>query len=131
MTMHDTRSGVVLYAKDLDRVVAFYSAVLGFQASDRDESHVVLESRSAQLVVVRIPDRIASSIDISVPPARRADAAIKPFFMVPSVAAARASAEAFGGMVNSPDKEWTFQGCTVCDGLDPEGNVIQMRERAG
>jgi hypothetical protein len=34
-------------------------------------------------------------------------------------------------MLNSPDKGWAFQGFTVCDGLDPEGNVIQIRERAG
>jgi len=125
----ESRSGVVLYAKDVGRVVAFYSAVLGFQATDRDDNHVVLESPSCQLVVVRIPDDIASSIEISVPPARRADAAIKPVFIAASMAAVRASAEAFGGMVNSPDKEWVFQGFTVCDGLDPEGNVIQIRCR--
>jgi predicted enzyme related to lactoylglutathione lyase len=128
---YESRSGVVLYAKDLGRVVAFYSAVLGFQAGDGDANHVVLESLSSQLVVLRIPETMASSIEITVPPTRRADAAFKPVFFVPSIAAVRASAEAFGGMLNSAKKEWAFQGFTVCDGLDPEGNVIQIRERAG
>jgi predicted enzyme related to lactoylglutathione lyase len=129
LSKQESRSGMVLYAKDVGRVVAFYSAVLGFQAGDRDEHHVVLESPGSQLVVLRIPDRIAASIEISIPPARRADAAIKPVFVVPSIAAVRSSAEAFGGMVNSSDTEWVFQGFTVCDGLDPEGNVIQIRAR--
>ncbi len=26
------------------------------------------------------------------------------------------------------DQEWPFGGFTVCDALDPEGNVIQFRE---
>jgi hypothetical protein len=32
--------------------------------------------------------------------------------------------------LNPTDKEWRFQGFKVCDGLDPEGNVIQFREHA-
>jgi hypothetical protein len=28
------------------------------------------------------------------------------------------------------EREWIFDGVTVCDGLDPEGNVIQFREHA-
>jgi hypothetical protein len=35
------------------------------------------------------------------------------------------------GAVNPPDQEWSFNGITVCDGLDPEGNVVQFREHAG
>jgi hypothetical protein len=112
---HERRSGAVLYAKDVGRVVAFYSAVLDVQASDGDENHVVLESPSFQLVVLRIPEDIASSIEITIPPTRRAKAAIKPVFFVPSIAPVRATAEAFGGVLNSSDKEWSFQGFTVCD----------------
>jgi catechol 2,3-dioxygenase-like lactoylglutathione lyase family enzyme len=125
---YEPRSGQVLYAKNLERVVAFYSAVLGFQIGDRDESHVVLESPGFQLVVLKIPEEIASSITITDPPTRRANAAVKPVFFVPSISAVRAGVEALGGMLNSTDREWSFQGFTVCDGLDPEGNVIQFRE---
>jgi catechol 2,3-dioxygenase-like lactoylglutathione lyase family enzyme len=126
----ESRAGAVLYAKNVDRVVVFYSAVLGFQIRGGDESHVVLESPGFELVVLRIPEEIASSTAITVPPTLRANAAIKPVFFVPSLAAVRATAEACGGMLNSSDKEWSFQGFKVCDGLDPEGNVIQFREPA-
>jgi len=125
------RTGTVLYAKNVDRVVAFYSAVLGLQIRGGDDTYVVLESPGFQLVVLRIPDHIASSIVITVPPTRRANAAIKPVFFVPSIAAVRATAEACGGVLNSTEEEWFFQGFTVCDGLDPEGNVVQFREPAG
>ena len=37
-------------------------------------------------------------------------------------------AEANGGVMEPVDKEWSFNGVTVCDALDPEGNVIQFRE---
>ena len=123
------RSGAVLYAKEVGRVVAFYSAVAGLQAEGGDDDHVVLESPHSQLVVLRIPNEIASSIEITVPPARRTRTPVKLVFFVPSIAAARASAEAYGGAVNSKDTEWSFQGFTVCDGYDPEGNVIQFREQ--
>jgi catechol 2,3-dioxygenase-like lactoylglutathione lyase family enzyme len=127
----ESRSGAVLYAKDIRRIAAFYSAVLGFQATEADEHHVVLESPGFQLVVLSSPPEITSSIEITSPPTRRAQAAIKPVFFVPRIAAVRAAAEAFGGGLNSSDKEWSFQGFKVCDGLDPEGNVIQFREPAG
>ena len=124
-------SAQVLYAKKVDRVVAFYSAVLGLQIGGGDGSYVVLESPGFQLVVLSIPEDIASSITITAPPTRRANAAVKPVFFVPSISAVRAAAEALGGMLSPTVSEWVFQGFIVCDGLDPEGNVIQFREPAG
>lgn len=128
---YQSRAGAVLYAMDMDHVAAFYSAVLGLETAARDEEHVLLESPSFQLVVLRIPSHIAATIQITVPPARRANAAVKLVFFVPSIAEARASAEAQGGILNRADTEWLFNGWKVCDGLDPEGNVIQFREHAG
>jgi catechol 2,3-dioxygenase-like lactoylglutathione lyase family enzyme len=128
---YDSRAGAVLYAKDLDQVAAFYSVVLGLEAAARDDDHVLLESPSFQLVVLRIPDHIASTLQIAVPPVRRANAAVKLVFFVPSIAAVRAGAEARGGVLNAADQEWLFNGWKVCDGLDPEGNVVQFCERAG
>jgi len=124
-----SRMGMVLYAKDLDRVAAFYGAVLGLAAKDRDDEHVVLDSAAFQVVILRIPASIASRIQIEAPPVRRADVPIKPVFFVTSLADVRASAEARGGMVGATHKEWVFDGWRVVDGLDPEGNVVQFRER--
>jgi catechol 2,3-dioxygenase-like lactoylglutathione lyase family enzyme len=126
-----SKSGAVLYVKDIRRMAAFYSAVLGFQKSGGDDNHVVLESPGFQLVILGIPRDVASAIEITTPPTRRAKAAIKPVFFVESIAAVRLAADAHGGVLDSAEKEWSFQGFTVCDGLDPEGNVVQFRESAG
>ena len=127
----EARSGAVLYAKDVDRVVSFYSAVLDVRPAKRDDDYVVLESLGCQLVVLHVPHDIASTIAIDVPPTRRATAAIKLVLFVPSIARVRASAGAVGGVVNPTETEWSFQGVKVCDALDPEGNVIQFREMNG
>ena len=93
----------MLYAKDMNRVAAFYAAVLGLQPTDRDEKHVVLESRGFQLVVLRVPRELASTIEIAVPPVRRSEAAVKLVFFVPSIASVRASAASCGGFVSAAE----------------------------
>ncbi len=126
-----TNAGAVLYAKNPARVANFYATALGLLMADRDEEHIRLESQSFQLVVLRIPDAIASTITIAEPAVRRTNAAVKLVFLVPSIADARAHAPDLGGQVNNAGTEWSFDGCKVCDGADPEGNVIQLRERRG
>jgi len=125
---YESRAGAVLYAKDVDRVAGFYAAVLGLETAGRDEEHVLLESRAFQLVVLRAPG--ASAIQVAVPPVRRADSPLKLVFFVPSIAGIRASIGAHGGVLNRANQEWLFNGWKVCDGLDPEGNVIHFRETA-
>ena len=61
---------------------------------------------------------------------RRENTAFKLSFRVDSLADARAAAKDAGGELNPPEKEWDFQGMRVCDGCDPEGNMIQVREAA-
>jgi hypothetical protein len=34
-----------------------------------------------------------------------------------------------GGQVDPAEREWNDQGCLVCDGHDPEGNVVQFRQK--
>jgi hypothetical protein len=36
--------------------------------------------------------------------------------------------EANDGFMEPADREWSFNGVTGCDGLDPEGNVVQFRD---
>jgi predicted enzyme related to lactoylglutathione lyase len=121
----------VLFAKDMDRVAAFYAAVLGFKITGRDAKHVRLESDAFQLVVHALPDDIAVSITIATPPVPREDAAIKLVFFVLSIAEVRRLVAANGGVMDDADQEWSLDGWKVCDGVDPEGNVIQLRARGG
>lgn len=128
---HAARSGAVLFAKDLARVQAFYRAVLDLAVEHADDDHVVLGSSTFELVVHKLPDRIAASIIIENPPLRRTDTPIKLVLPVASIATARASALQHGGQVFPSEREWEFRGAVVCDGVDPEGNAVQFRQYRG
>jgi catechol 2,3-dioxygenase-like lactoylglutathione lyase family enzyme len=125
-----TRTGAVLFARNLDRVATFYSAVLGLDEVSRAGDHILLESPGFQLVVHRAVSSGSGVDGTAETPIRRATAAFKPVFFVPSISRLRSVAEAHGGVMEPADKEWSFNGATVCDGLDPEGNVVQFREQS-
>lgn len=38
---------------------------------------------------------------------------------------------ALAGVVDPPERAWTFGGYLRCDGHDPEGNPFQLREAVG
>src|SRR5262245_11747788 len=127
---YTSRTAAVLFAKSPDRVATFYSVVLGLSEAGRDDDHILLESPGFQLVVHRLTTRGSEAPEITAPPARRVTAAFKPVFFVPSISRLRRVVEEHGGVMEPTDREWSFSGVTVCDGLDPEGNVIQFREDA-
>jgi len=128
---YKARTGAVLFARKLDQVATFYSAVLDLDEASRADDHILLESPGFQLVVHRVIGRVPDGDVGGAAPIRRATAAFKPVFFVPSISRLRDVAKAHGGVMEPTDKEWSFNGTAVCDGLDPEGNVIQFRENAG
>ena len=117
----------VIYAKDLDRMVAFYAAVASLDEVARESDHVVLARHDQRIVVVEIPAFISSTFDIDDPPERREDAAVKLIFTVDDLAAARSIAATLGGAIDGPELQWEFDGAKVRDGHDPEGNIIQLQ----
>ena len=118
--------GAVLYAKDLERLVEFYSSVADIEPQSLEKRFAVLGPRPSRFVIVRIPDRIADAIDIATPPELREDTPLKLVFGVGDIANARDRAAELGGAVNAAEREWEFEGAKVCDGYDPEGNVFQL-----
>lgn len=127
------RGGIqgVVYVVDLERMTTFYADVLGLEVVEHDPGDfVTLESGDVTLSLVRMPDAWAAEVEIADPPERREDVALKMSFPVASIAAARATAAAAGGIVDDPDHEWEFRGHVVCHGHDPEGNVISLRAPA-
>ena len=130
MTGYESRTGAVLFATQLDRVAGFYAAVLGLTETNRDDDHILLESPGFQLVVHRLVGGRPAAADSTVAPDRRRTAAFKPVFFVPSISRLRGLAESHGGAIEPSASEWSFNGATVCDALDPEGNVIQFRVNA-
>lgn len=119
-------AGLFIYALDPERVADFYCAVAGMARLHATPELIVLESADIQLLVHRIPPPFAEGIVITSPPQRREDTALKFFFSVPSLDAARLAARGLGGEVFA--ENWQGPGFTVCNGMDPEGNVFQVRE---
>jgi predicted enzyme related to lactoylglutathione lyase len=120
--------GAVLYAKDLGRLVEFYSSVAGIEPQASEEAFAVLGPEPSQFVIVRMPKRIAQIIHIVTPPEPREDTPIKLVFGVKDIAHARDRAAELGGAMKSVEREWEFKGVKVCDGHDPEGNIFQLRQ---
>jgi predicted enzyme related to lactoylglutathione lyase len=121
------RAGLFVYAKDLARLTDFYAAIAGMSKLHETSELIVLQSPDIQLLVHQIPPQIAAEIIITLPPQRREDTALKFFFTVPSLAEARAVAHKLGGAVFH--EKWSGPGFTVCNAMDPEGNVFQLREK--
>lgn len=120
------RAGIFIYAKDPDRLAAFYETVLGMTAAHRTDEMSVLRSPDLQLIVHAMPPHVAAQVVITTPPQLRDSAAIKFFATVESLAAAQDRAHALGGQVFT--EQWRGPGFVVRNASDPEGNIFQLRE---
>jgi predicted enzyme related to lactoylglutathione lyase len=129
MTGHT--AGAVLFAKDIEIVAAFYENVGAMRRLRTAQDHIVLEADSFQLVVHKIPDHMAGDISIKSPPEIRERTAVKLALRVSNLRHSRDEANRLGGALYDSDREWQYEGSTVCDGHDPEGNVFQLFEPNG
>jgi hypothetical protein len=87
------------------------------------------QPRNQHHLPLAIPAKIAREIHIAKPPVLREDSAMKPSFVVPDLQALRLAVVATGGWLKSDDMAWTIRGYTVLDGCDPEGNILQFKQK--
>jgi predicted enzyme related to lactoylglutathione lyase len=127
----ELQQGLVVFAKSKARVSAFYQQTLGLAVHESATSHDLLRGHGLEVVVHSIPRKIAAGITIARPPLPREDTPLKPTFIVASLQAVRDAAEATGGYLKPEAGAWRFRGCVVLDGWDPEGNVVQFKQREG
>jgi putative intracellular protease/amidase/predicted enzyme related to lactoylglutathione lyase len=120
-------SSLVVYAKDIQQVAAFYQRVLQLAVAEEAPSHVLLEGGGYEIVVHAIPEAIAADIVIASPPQPREETALKPSFVVADLAALREAAIATGGHLAPAETAWRWRGALVIDGWDPEGNRVQFK----
>lgn len=123
------RAGALIYAKDLERLSMFYQRLLGMKLLKADDTLHVMESADFQLLIHAIPPHIAATFTIASPPEPREDSALKLFFTVESLASAASQASDMGGSVAGP--VWDGPGFRVQNAVDPEGNILQLRESIG
>lgn len=123
-------AGAMVYAKDAERLAQFYAAVLQLarnaEESEPQHGYLVLEARGFQLVVHAIPPAYAAEIEIQVPPEAREECALKFFFTVHDLQHAREVADELGGRLDL--QAWEAPRYWYCNGIDPEGNVFQLRQ---
>lgn len=124
------RPGAVLFVSGLEVLARFYEHLLGWPRVQADEQHIRLASEHLELVLHAIPPHIAATIPLTAPPELRAETPIKLMLPVASIAEARRQASLWGGHVRPLAEEWADGHCIVCDGHDPEGNVLQLRQLA-
>jgi predicted enzyme related to lactoylglutathione lyase len=121
---------VVLFVDDVRRMAGFYQTVAAMSVEHAADDHAVLESHGMQLVIHGIPIHLreprAETSEVEV----REDSYFKVCLPVDSIATARERAAALGGRIAPVAKEWAARGFRACDGNDPEGNVLQVREAA-
>jgi catechol 2,3-dioxygenase-like lactoylglutathione lyase family enzyme len=120
----------VLFAKDLERVAAFYVGALEMKRTFADENHAVLECHGFELLVHRIPKHIAAAIEIKRPPDRRVGGAIRLDYPVSSVERSRSLARSLGGDIDDAPPAWADRSATFFFGHDPEGNQFGVGPRA-
>src|SRR5688572_16697403 len=90
----------VLFAKSLPRVAQFYREVLDARTLDRSEQHESLECHGFHLLVHQIPDALAESIRIAIPPERRERTAVRLDFPIGNIVTAREIARRLGGHID-------------------------------
>jgi predicted enzyme related to lactoylglutathione lyase len=112
----------VLFAKDLEKVAAFYAGALEMTRTSSDKDHAVLSCNGFELVVHQIPKHIADTIEIKKPPERRERSAIRLDYPVSSIEVSRRLARAFGGAIDDAPPAWAERGASFYFGHDPEGN---------
>ena len=119
----------MLYVKDLGRMASFYERCFGMATVEADtDGFRVLAGADWELALVGVPAAVAATIEVADPPRRRADTPIKLAFAVEGIEELRPVVAALGGRLDPAESAAEFRGHRHVDCLDPEGNVLQLRE---
>ena len=123
-----TIAGCILYSLDPPSLAHFYADLLGWPITEQQADYQQLVHQGFELTLVQVPPAIAARIVVQEPPLPRSDSACKPLFQVADLDQARQRAACAGGRLYEAEREWQFKGARVCDGVDPEGNIFQLRQ---
>jgi predicted enzyme related to lactoylglutathione lyase len=123
-------ASAVLYVTDLSAMRAFYETCFAMVPAYAEQGVCVLASSDWELSLVCVPATVAATLVIADPPRRRAGSPLKLAFDVSELDDAGSRVIAAGGRLDPADGAWEFRGRRYRDCLDPEGNVVQLRQPA-
>lgn len=125
--MESSVLAAVVYARDAQALARFYGGMLGASVRDSGPDHATIDCGGFDLVLHR-----ATGAGVTPPaaehPGRREHAVIRLAFSVADMAACRAAAAAWGGVVDEQAPLWAGADSVIRLGHDPEGNVFELRE---
>ena len=113
---------VVLWVSDLNASVKFYQALFAAKTPYITDGFASVAGADNEVLLHLLPEQYRAEPSIG------ADNPIKPVFEVYSIQDAQLAAGRSGGSISAEIAEhgdWRY-----ADGLDPDGHVIQVRERA-
>ena len=119
---------IVLWADRFEESRDFYRLLLSATLSDESADFVNITGSTGSVLLHRVPAEWAS--DTSLPAEVREENPIKPVFQVTSIAQVRSDIEHCSGELFDSSREQTYGEITYCDGVDPDGNVVQVFEKA-
>jgi predicted enzyme related to lactoylglutathione lyase len=120
-------SALVIFSHDVRRLARFYEHVLGATAVTEKSGDVRVTTDLDEVLVHSISKKISANMSVQTPPVPRDNSALKPVFEVQSLLSALKRVEANGGVVTN--RTFRYNGITRHDVIDPDGNVIQLREQ--
>ena len=117
-----------VFVKNLEALADFYCHIGSMTVETTEGDFMVLTSSEWKLILVQIPDEIAASFEIAVPPVAREEHPVKLSFTVEDLQATRTEVTRRGGVDVQERAPWEWRGTLHLDVLDPEGNVLQLLE---
>jgi catechol 2,3-dioxygenase-like lactoylglutathione lyase family enzyme len=118
----------VLFVQNVPRMRDFYREVIQMDVVQDKGSWAILSILGFELVIHGIPNEPAADLSSNALPSIREDSYLKICLPVENIAIARTHAANLGGAIKDPTHEWEDRGVRACDGHDPEGNVLQVRQ---
>lgn len=125
--MSGIRVSAVLFARDPEKVAAFYVAMLGAEVKLSDAHHSRLACAGFDLVVHQIPAHLLPEATPDEPVQRREMSAIRIDYPVADLLHARREALRLGGCIDDLPPPWAGGDPRFFLGQDPEGNVFGVK----
>ena len=114
-------SVAVIWVSNLERSIAFYEALLSGVRENVAENYAGVRAGANEVLLHLLPEEYRAE------PSYGENNPIKPVFTIANIDAARGAIASHAGSLR--DDSQTYGEWTYVDGADPDGHVIQVRQR--